>query len=267
MLLHIGDIAYAGVGSIQEGEMEFLWDEYMNQIQALATLMPYQVTVGNHEKYYNYTAFQFRFHMPKSNAFPSNFWYSMQWGSAYVIVISTEHDYTNGSEQFRFIEQELQKANDLKGRSVEWIIISGHRPFYCSDADELSQHTPGSPLLNTFEELFIKNRVDLVLGGHMHVYERAGPVFNGTQIAPPTIPNTYTNSPWPLYLTQGTGGIAVGEDKFINPSPEWSVVRYTHFGFGRLTFQEKDGNALLIYEYKANGNPTPLDSVTLVHTH
>jgi hypothetical protein len=47
MMVHVGDVAYAGTGSTWE--FESLWDLFFWQIQPLATLAPYMVSVGNHE--------------------------------------------------------------------------------------------------------------------------------------------------------------------------------------------------------------------------
>jgi len=38
--------------------------------------------------------------------------------------------------------------------------------MYCSDNDELGDHIPGCRLLRTFENMFNKYHVDLVMTGH-----------------------------------------------------------------------------------------------------
>ena len=50
LLLHLGDLAYAGV-SHKMGEYEPTWDAWMEQIAPIASVMPYQTSVGNHEDF------------------------------------------------------------------------------------------------------------------------------------------------------------------------------------------------------------------------
>jgi len=48
--------------------------------------------------------------------------------------------------------------------TVPWIVLTIHKPIYCS-AD-------GSPhFANELEDLLIKYDVDLTIVGHMHLYE------------------------------------------------------------------------------------------------
>lgn len=53
-----------------------------------------------------------RFHMPRTA--PTHnppFWYSFNYGSMHVTVISTEHDLTSGSRQYKWLEQDLQDVD------------------------------------------------------------------------------------------------------------------------------------------------------------
>ena len=50
--------------------------------------------------------------------------YSFDYGSAHFIIMSTEHMFTPGSEQYRFIESQLSTVN----RTITpWLIFGGHR--------------------------------------------------------------------------------------------------------------------------------------------
>jgi hypothetical protein len=54
-------------------------------------------------------------------------WYSYDIGLVHFLSMSTEHNFTVGSKQYLFIEQDLENVN----RTVTpWIIFSGHRPMY-----------------------------------------------------------------------------------------------------------------------------------------
>ena len=44
-------------------------------------------------------------------------------------MMSTEHNYTKGSRQYAWLEQDLQKVNREK---TPWVVIGGHRAMYTS---------------------------------------------------------------------------------------------------------------------------------------
>jgi hypothetical protein len=53
----------------------------------------------------------------------NNIWYSMDYPLVHIVVISSEHDFTIGSEQYKWIEADLATVD----HSQKWIIFSGHR--------------------------------------------------------------------------------------------------------------------------------------------
>jgi len=61
-----GDIAYAGMNSEEEGELEPVWDLFGQLTEPWAAQIPFMPGVGNHEKYYNYSAYQHRYYLPRS---------------------------------------------------------------------------------------------------------------------------------------------------------------------------------------------------------
>lgn len=63
MLLHVGDIAYTS-------GTQTVWDSFLNEVEPIAASVPYQVCVGNHEHYYNFSGYLHRFAM-QSTAPPS----------------------------------------------------------------------------------------------------------------------------------------------------------------------------------------------------
>jgi len=75
-----------------------------------------------------------------------------------------------------------------------------------------------------YEQLFYESRVDLVLQGHIHAYER-----------------TYSTYQWqvkkgaPVYLTNGHAGNDEGLYKhWQDPQPKWSAYRESVFGFSTI---------------------------------
>jgi len=240
MIVHVGDIAYAGTGSTYE--FEAIWDIFCDQIQDMAAYMPYMTGVGNHEHYYNWTSFVSRFEMPgaQSNG-NGNFWFSYDYGNVHWTYMSTEHPYGPGTPQYIFLDNDLKKARQNK--DIKWIFLTGHRPFYNSDALEYDSHRPGSYNNLVIEPLIQKYGVDIVFTGHMHMYERTYPIFNGTVVDPS--PKIYKSPKAAIYVTQGNAG-AIIRETFIEPQPKWSFIRKALYGYGRLTIFQN--NATLKYE-------------------
>ena len=53
--------------------------------------------------------------------------YTFSFGSAYFVVISTEHDFTDGSLQYEFIVSSLMSVDRT---TVSWVVVAGHRYEY-----------------------------------------------------------------------------------------------------------------------------------------
>ena len=158
-----------------------------------------------------------------------------------VQTTSTENPYSIGSPQWLWALNDLKKA-EANRTAAPWVVVVAHRPFYSSSFDEESQHTPGSPLLTAFEGIFSAFHVDVVINGHIHMYERTHPVHKGEVAEYPTKgPDgiaTYLKPSAPLYVMVGSGGGAPEVDEWIEPQPKWSAYRVElaleSYGYGRL---------------------------------
>jgi len=233
------------------GRVGATWDVWVQQIQPLASTMPYMVTVGNHEEFFNFTSYINRFTMPgdSQKGGNGNFLYSFDYGNVHLLSMDTESEYSPGSPQYTFIEQDLAAARN--DPNIVWLMVAGHRPYYSSDADEYGSHSPGGALLRYLEPLLIKYKVDLILTGHMHCYERTYPVNNGTIHATPG-QKVFTNPDLPIYIVQGTAGALIVET-WVTPQPVWSAFRYADrllaYGYGRMDITTTATNSTLHYKY------------------
>jgi hypothetical protein len=136
-------------------------------------------------------------------------YYSFNYQNVHFLALSTETSYDEGSKQYKFAENDLEKYSNDK--SIEWIVAFYHRQAYSSGG--------GLPDEKDFREsyhpLFDKYNVDLALQGHHHVYERFYPItFNDKSDNKPTVSakdkvkgsNVFQNPEGTIFLTVGTGG-------------------------------------------------------------
>jgi len=220
----IGDISYA-VGYASQ------WDSFFDTIEPLATRVPWMVAAGNHEVDWSNTwlpvsdslgecgvpYFQ-RFSMPPDNK-P---WYSVDIGPAHFLIMSTEHDFTIGSEQNMFIANDLTSVDRAK---TPFVILSGHRPMYISSTYNVEPDGDGpiaTLLRKHVEPLMFKFGVDVAWWGHNHSYQRSCPVFNTTCTAGGTV-----------HVVIGMAGYSLTHNA-QNPAPPW-LVNFHDQEFGYTT--------------------------------
>ena len=152
-VVNVGDIVENGW---LYGEFDL---QFFNQVGALATTTPFYVAIGNHEGesplYYSYFSF------------PGNErWYSFDYGDSRHIVLNSNWRYVQGSLQYKWFEQELQKA---QADQVEWLFTHCHHPAYSEgssgDGGAVDMRTSIMPLMEQYG-------VDVWFNGHVHDYER-----------------------------------------------------------------------------------------------
>ena len=249
-----GDLSYSTVspGSCSTtnpgcDSLEFVWDFFGIQIEPYSSTASLISCVGNHERVpgnitrsdgtivkSDFAAYEARFPMPSDTPTggESSFWYSTNVGVVHLIFLSSEHPVEPGSPQMLWAASDLDAINIT---ATPWVVAVIHRPIYSAALLEWADHSPGSPLSVAWEPLFL-GRVDVVLSGHIHSFDRTHPVYNGSVVGPvpPANASIYIDPAAPLYVCAGTSG-ALPENVFIEPPPVWSAVRHNGvFGYGRL---------------------------------
>ena len=182
----------------------------------------------------------------------TSFWSSLNYLSAHIISLSGPHDFREGSEQYTWLERDLQKANTEREREIRpWIILTVHYPLYATLDDCWCNYTdsnvipwggcfspPGqgsNPFLGilevtgdvmrkVLEPLILKYNVDLVITGHEHAYERTYPVRNRTVTDSSSL-HVYNSPKSPIHVMIGTGG--ADPDSKFQPKEQypWSASR------------------------------------------
>lgn len=251
-VFHVGDISYAmGYAAI--------WDIFfaMQDAYALQSRVPYQVVLANHESdfpgggpagvgpsYYNGTDSGGECSVPALalywNPQPSRGqpWYVVTLGPLTAIHLSTEYNFTVGSPQWTFLRDTLDGVD----RTVTpWTGVFIHRPMYV-DSNGTTPPWGSQPvsqlLVANVEPLFWDDagalRVDVVVAGHFHDYQRHCAVVNYTCATRSTGPdNVYTAPAAPVHFLVGTAGAPISCCRFPQLPPYTEVVSGT-WGYGRL---------------------------------
>jgi predicted phosphodiesterase len=215
-----------------------------------------KIAIGNHE---NITLPILRQYMSHFNL--TNQYYSFNYQNVHFIVISTELPYGVYSNQYNFVKNDLSKA--ASNANIDWIVVYFHKLMVTSP----SRFPPEPLLLDTYQPLFEKYGVDLILQGHNHNYERTYPIkFNSINTSNPiqTSTNTtsYTDPDGQIFVTVGTGGRRIHNFTDIG---DYSVKQYLGFGILNVDITN-NGRSLTGEFYAKNGtgidqfNITKLDS-------
>jgi hypothetical protein len=217
-LLLIGDLSYA------DGYAP-AWDTYGHLSESLHDAIPTAYAVGNHEVsngMENFGNFIPRYGWPSTLGkwSSSYYWYSFESGLAHVITLCSYCDYSTSSVQYQWLLDDLSRIDRSR---TPWVLISMHVPFYSSNAHHSSDE---SDLMKaSMEPIFYAHKVDMILSGHVHAYERTGPTLQYREVCDA-----------PVQLTVGDGGNKEGPACPWNlTSPAWSKFREFSFGHGLLS--------------------------------
>ncbi|CAK9330298.1 unnamed protein product [Citrullus colocynthis] len=262
IVFHIGDLSYAN-GYLSE------WDQFTAQVQPIASRVPYMVASGNHERDWPNTGSFYAnmdsggecgvpaetmFYFPAENR--AKFWYSTDYGLFRFCIADTEHDWREGSEQYRFIEQCLASADRQK---QPWLIFAAHRVLgYSSNDWYASQGSFEEPMgRESLQKLWQKYRVDIAFYGHVHNYERTCPVYQHQCV---NAEKTQYSGTMNGTIHVVVGGAGSHLSAFTQEIPKWSIYRDFDFGFVKLTAFNRSS---LLFEYKKSSDGKVYDSFTI----
>ncbi|XP_014505538.1 probable inactive purple acid phosphatase 27 [Vigna radiata var. radiata] len=262
IVFHIGDITYAN-GYISQ------WDQFTAQVEPIASTVPYMIASGNHERdwpntgsFYDTTdsggecgvLAQNMFFVPADNR--ANFWYATDYGMFHFCIADSEHDWREGTEQYKFIEHCLATVDRQK---QPWLIFVAHRVLgYSSDSWYAMEGSFEEPMgRESLQKLWQKYKVDIAFYGHVHNYERTCPIYQ----------NQCVNDERSQYsgVVNGTihvvaGGAGSHLSDFSKVIPKWSLYRDYDFGFVKLT---AFNHSSLLFEYKKSSDGKVYDSFTV----
>ncbi len=184
----------------------------------------------------------YRFHMPDNGN--RLWWYSFDYGSVHITQLSSEHDLSPGSVQHSWLQNDLMKV------VTPWKIVTLHRPMYTSQKI-VNDLIVGQHMQQDIEDLLSNNKVDLLVVGHNHAYERTCKIYKSQCDQKRGIVN----------VVVGTGGMQLDNDDIWTFN--WSQHFEVNFGFGRVTVNRTD----LLWEFIRNKDEAITDSVNLRKNH
>ncbi|KAF8399597.1 hypothetical protein HHK36_015466 [Tetracentron sinense] len=259
IVFHIGDLSYAN-GYLSQ------WDQFTSQVEPIASTVPYMVASGNHERDWPGTGSFYgnidsggecgvlaetMFYVPAENR--AKFWYSTDYGMFHFCIADTEHDWREGTEQYKFIEHCLASADRQK---QPWLIFIAHRVLgYSSSSFYAEQGSFEEPMgRESLQRLLQKYKVDLAVYGHVHNYERTCPIYQN--ICTNEEKSYYQGSlNGTIHVVAGGGGAALAE--FTTLQTKWSLFKDHDFGFLKLTAFDHSN---MLFEYKKSSDGKVYDS-------
>ena len=169
MLLLPGDLSYADF-------IQTRWDSFGRLVEPLASQRPWMVTQGNHEleklpifHRQQFTAYNARWRMPyEESGSDSNLYYSFDVAGVHVIMLGSYTDFDSDSSQYKWLQKDLQMVDRGK---TPWIVALIHAPWYNSNNAHQGEEESFA-MKAIMEDLLYGARVDAVLAGHVHAYER-----------------------------------------------------------------------------------------------
>jgi len=187
--VYLGDLCY-------RSDYSYWKDEFFieNELKFISKV-PFSNAVGNHEGWKQNTE-AFLEGVPKVSNHQA--FYDYYYGDIHFIVLSTEHRFGKGSEQYEFLKNTLENS---KGK---FKIISMHIPAYGGGG-----HGENKKLIELTKDLFVPNKVDLVLTGHIHNYQRS--LVDG------------------IYHLIVAGG---GAPLYTPEGKDYSIVQYKKYNYG-----------------------------------
>ena len=104
--------------------------------------------------------------------------YSFDHKGVHFLALDTSADYGIGSAQYNFTRSDLEAASE--DVSDKWIVVFFNKPMYRSECTSCGSESTDLAFRNLYQPLFDRNRVDLVIAGHVPAYERFKPVTHYT---------------------------------------------------------------------------------------
>lgn len=239
-VLYVGDLSYADNHPLHDNNR---WDTWARFVERSVAYQPWVWTAGNHELDFApelgettpFKPFAHRYPTPYRAAGSTEpFWYSVKVASAHVVVLASYSAYGKYTPQWAWLQAELARVDR---KTTPWLVVLTHSPWYNSNN---YHYMEGETMRVQFERWLVDAKVDLVLAGHVHSYERSHRVSNVAYDIVNGKSTPVRNADAPVYVTIGDGGNIEGiADNFTRPQPGYSAFREASFGHATLDIKNR----------------------------
>jgi acid phosphatase type 7 len=192
-VFHTGDLVF-------NGKKNSAWSLFSEISKPIIDSSKFYPSFGNHERHSKMMSDDFS--VPNNGK-----WYGVNIGKVHFTVIDNYSDFSEGSEQYKWLVNDLESAGNYQFR-----VVVMHLPVYTSGPHKTKMKKVRKYLVPLFE----KYGVSIVFSGHVHCYERAF----GNNI---------------FYITTGGGGAPLYPK--VNDVPESQVYVRT-YNFCVLTMKD-----------------------------
>ena len=243
-----GDLCYAdssGQGRHTDRFDPTVWDAWLRQVEPVASRTAWMCATGNHDMEpgygpQGYDGYLGRFVVPGNGAPGCPTTYAFRYGNVGVVSldandVSYEITHNTGysdGRQSAWLDRQLAAYRDA-GSGVDFIVVVFHHCAYSTS----TSHGSDGGVRRHWVPIFDRHRVDLVVNGHAHLYERTAPLRGGVVTGPAPVGGRVDASSGTTYVTAGGGGrrrdgggfVRVGStvtqlDRTRTPEPaEWTL--------------------------------------------
>ena len=207
--------------NIYDPNQQFVWEKWLDILSIVSRETVFMESIGNHE--YDYSSSEVVPNYFGQFAFPGNeLWYSYDYSIAHIISLDTDSDFSPDSPQYRWLVNDLERIS--KDEENKWIIVTFHRPPFTSGG------TGNEDVREYLCPLFDRYGVDLVLSGHMHIYERFYPLDHTGEIMDHN-ESDYDDPSVPIYIIDG----CAGAPQYSSYPKDWTAYMEKEFGYSRIS--------------------------------
>ena len=147
------------------------WAKYFSESQAMLTKTTFSSVSGNHDSGGGIFASKFNYDAatPASDQATGTY-YSFDYGNMHVTALNTGNCSAAQANWAKY---------DIVKNAKKWNVVNIHRPMY-TNGDHWNDN---SDVVNSFKTLIDDLGVDVVYGGHDHIYNRTYPLKNGQVVS------------------------------------------------------------------------------------
>lgn len=202
--VHTGDI-------VENGSVASSWDKFLHISQPLNAKVPFMPSTGNHDVVNANQDLNFQkpfpifydlFNLPEDELN-----YSFDYGNIHFVAINSGYCagaakvdkvfFKKDSPEYNWLEKDLDRAR--KDKKIKWVILYDHYPVHAHGVSLVPQwQSQITPIID-------KYKIDLMLSGHRHVYERHTAIRNNV-IEKQIDPHIYSKPKGTVFITNGSAG-------------------------------------------------------------